>query len=122
MKFHNGRTNRKRILIFSSLLLFASSSFQVNRATLGLREAELLVSAESVGLSLAGRAVQRVQGLLEVAERAVGQQQKRQEERVRFAYAREEVSAHRRLRRDYRDKLKFRAEQGELVVLSEWAW
>jgi hypothetical protein len=104
-------------LPFSFVFLFLSFHQKVNRATLGLREAELLVSAESVGLSLAGRAVQRVQGLLEVAERAVGQQQKRQEERVRFAYAREEVSAHRRLRRDYRDKLKFRAEQGNKMAI-----
>jgi hypothetical protein len=42
------------------------------------------VSAENVGLSLIGRATQRVQGLLEVAERAVGQQKKRMEELTRF--------------------------------------
>jgi len=62
----------------------------VNRAGQALREAELLVSAENVGLSLIGRATQRVQGLLEVAERAVGQQKKRQEELTRFKFAREE--------------------------------
>jgi myosin heavy subunit len=90
----------------------------VNRASQALREAELLVSAESVGLSLIGRATSKVQGLLEVAERAVGQQKKRQEELTRFKFTREEVTAHRRLRRDYKDKMKARAEQGERLRMN----
>jgi creatine kinase len=90
----------------------------VNRAAQALREAELLVSAENVGLSLIGRATQRVQGLLEVAERSVGQQKRRQEELTRFKFQREEVTAHRSLRRDYKEKLKARAEQGERLRMN----
>jgi len=85
----------------------------VHQAAQALREAELLASADQVGLSLVGRAVGRVQQLLEVAERAVGQQKRRQEDLARFHVARVETVNHRRLRRDYKEKLKARAEQGE---------
>ena len=90
----------------------------VNRSSQALREAELLVSAENVGLSLIGRACQRVQGLLEVAERAVGQQKRRQEDLTRFRFAREENNAHRRLRREYKDKLKAKAESAERIRMA----
>ena len=71
-----------------------------------------------MGLSLIGRACQRVQGLLEVAERAVGQQKRRQEDLTRFRFAREENNAHRRLRREYKDKLKAKAESAERIRMA----
>ena len=90
----------------------------VNRASQALREAELLVGAENVGLSLIGRAVQKVEGLLEVAERAVGQQKRRQEDLTRFKFAREESMAHRLLRKQYKEKLRHKAERGERVRMA----